>query len=692
VSRDILVEIGTEELPPKSLKGLSDAFVHGVAEQLQNVGLSYSQAKGYATPRRLAVLVSAVAERQPDNQIEKLGPSVAAAFDHEDKPTKAAEGFARSCGTSVNQLETIKTNKGERLVFRGIEAGSATKDLLVGIIELALAGLPVARRMRWGAGRYEFVRPVHWVLMLYGDKVVNGSLMGVTIKNVTYGHRFHKPEKVVIGDPQDYVELLRKAYVIADFNERREIIRAQLKKESARHQGSVVIDELLLEEVAALNEWPVSLSGRFDDRFLDMPPLVLISTMQEHQKYFHVVDLNGKLLPVFIAVANIESSDPRRVIAGNERVIRPRLSDASFFYTADLKTPLSKQREKLKNILFQEKLGSLYAKTERVALLADYLATSIGYDATFARQAAQLSKADLATEMVQEFPSLQGSMGHHYALAENLDGALAAALSEHYLPRFSNDELPQTETGIVVALADRLDTLVGIFAIGQFPTGSSDPFALRRASVALLRIVVEHKISLDLRLVLKKSAELYDHIPVSLACVERALTYIIDRTHAWFEEQQISTLAVQAVIARGLTDLLDISQRVYAINDFAGQPEAKTLAAANKRVANILTKQNFAGGKVLDTTLLNEPVEIILAQSITNLSDQVQHCVTQRKYREALGLLATLKEPIDAFFDEVMILVEDEQLRTNRLTLLNQLRELFLEVADISLLVPANQT
>ncbi len=690
MSKDFLVELGTEELPPKALTNLMNAFTLGFEAQLQQAKLTHTAIKGFASPRRLALLITDLSEQQADEAVEKLGPAVKAAFDADGKPTKAAQGFARGCGVSVEELETTKTDKGERLVFRQIQAGKTTVKLLPALVEASLAALPIPRRMRWGASRVEFVRPVHWLVMLFGNEVVPATIMGLSAGNQSRGHRFHHPEAITINSPKDYVETLRQCHVMADFGERRELIRKSVNGEAAKHKGVAVIDEALLDEVTALNEWPVALSGKFDQRFLAVPAPALISSMKEHQKYFHVVDEKDRLLPLFITIANIESRDPDSVIAGNERVIRPRLADAAFFYETDLKTSLVTQRDKLKNIVFQKKLGSVFDKTERVAQLAEYLANYTNADAGLCKQAAQLSKSDLLTEMVQEFPDLQGLMGEHYARAEGLDEALASALAEQYLPRFSGDQLPQSKVGITLALADRLDTLVGIFAIDQAPTGSSDPFALRRASLAVLRILVDHEIDLDLRLALTQAAEAYTMLAEPSASVEQVFTYVLERFNAWFSDTDVSTEAIQAVTLKQLSNPVDIVQRIKAVAEFSRHTDAPALASANKRVANILTKQDDLAVDIkVDPTLLSAPEEEALAQAIDQLSAPLSKFLTDKNYAAALSLLASLRAPVDAFFDQVMVMVDDDKLRANRLALLNQLRGLFLEIADISLLAPA---
>ena len=687
MSKDFLVEIGTEELPPKSLKHLMTAFALGLESQLREANLEHSAIKPYATPRRLAVLVSSLAQQQPEQFSEKLGPAVAAAYDANGKPTKAAEGFARSCGVSIEELEQAESDKGPRLAFRKRAAGKASVELLPAMVEQALATLPIDKRMRWGASRAEFVRPVHWVMMIYGDTVVEGNILGITAGQYSRGHRFHHPDAVLIGRASAYAEILHQHRVIADFAERRELIRNRIETTASDLNAQAIIDEDLLDEVTALNEWPVVLAGNFDSDFLKVPAPALISSMKEHQKYFHLVDTNGALLPAFITVANIDSYQPEKIIAGNERVIRPRLADAAFFYKTDLKVTLQERREQLRNIVFQKKLGSVFDKTERVAKLAAYLAHYLEADTKLCEQAAQLSKSDLVSEMVLEFPDLQGTMGEHYARAEQLEASVCQALLEQYQPRFSGDALPTSKTGITLALADRLDTLVGIFAIGQIPSGSSDPFALRRASLAILRILVENKLDLDLADVIDQAASGYSVVAISEEIRKQVFTYINERFYAWFEDQGVAVSAVQAVMAKNLTNPVDIVERIEAVASFMTRAEAPTLAAANKRVANLLSKQEGSNtAHVVDSTLFNAPEETQLHEQINTLSSRFHGLVKDRNYGEALALLAGLKEPVDAFFDNVMVMVEDGAVRDNRLALLAQLRGLFLEVADVSLI------
>lgn len=694
MSADFLVEIGTEELPPKALLSLSEAFRDEILAQLSERELTFGEVTSYAAPRRLALCIKALDEQTPTQEIIAWGPPVNVAF-KDGQPTRAAEAFASKNGIAIDELSSKVENNGkqDKLCHRATQAGEATESLLGTIVEKALAALPIPKRMRWGARREEFVRPVHWVLMLLGDRVVPAKVLGLDAGQQTRGHRFHAPAAITIESPSSYAEQLRSAYVIADFSERRELIRKGVTIAAKEAGGNAVIDDSLLDEVTALNEWPVPLVGRFEERFLQVPPEALISSMKEHQKYFHAVDAEDNLLPLFITVANIESRDPAQVVDGNERVIRPRLSDAAFFYDTDRKTSLESRRDALKSIVFQAQLGTLYDKTERVARLAESLAASTGADPKLAARAAQLCKSDLVSEMVGEFDDLQGIMGRYYAINDGEHAEVAEALLEQYLPRFAGDQLPQTATGATVAIADRLDTLVGIFGIGQPPTGSRDPFALRRASLGVLRILVEKKLDLDLRTALTLAASAHDLPSIKTGSdevVEQVLTYMVDRFRAWYEDESIPVEVFLSVAARQLSNPLDIHLRVQAVNAFNQLPEAQALAAANKRVSNILTKLDTAfNNTAIDNTLLNDPAEQVLAKTLVELSNQVKPLLKTRDYTDALKKLASLREPVDRFFDDVMVMVDDVAVRNNRLVLLQQLRELFLEVADISLLVPA---
>lgn len=692
MATDFLVELGTEELPPKALKKLMLAFADSIEQGLKDAELEFDAVTPYAAPRRLAVQVTNLAERQPDKQIEKLGPAVQAAFDKDGNPSKAAEGFARSNGASFDQLTRVHTDKGERLAFIAEQKGEATEALLPEIVTKSLAALPIPKRMRWGAKREEFVRPAHWLLMLFGDRVVEAEVLGLAAGNKTRGHRFHCNRELEVREPADYARLLKQeGYVLADFAQRRELIREQVTAEAHNVNGEAVIDEDLLDEVTALVEWPAALTGRFEERFLQVPAEALISSMKEHQKYFHVVDEDGRLLPFFVTVANIESTDAAQVIAGNERVIRPRLADAAFFFETDKKTSLESRREKLKQVVFQQHLGSVYDKTERVAALASAIAKKIGANSEWAERAGKLCKSDLVTEMVFEFPELQGIAGYYYAENDGEPLDVAKAMYEQYQPKFAGDELPLSETGTLLALADRLDTLVGIFGIGQPPSGSRDPFALRRASLGALRLLVEKKIDLDLRELLTLARDGYPRTALGeySNVVEATLSYMLERFRARYEDEGISAEVFMAVAARKLSRPLDIDNRVHAVHAFSQLPQALALAAANKRVSNILAKLDGETPHSVREELLREDAEQALYAALRQARADVEPFYATAQYREGLLHLAHLREPVDNFFDRVMVMCEDEQLRDNRLALLAQLRALFLEVADISLLVPA---
>ena len=677
---DFLVELGTEELPPKALKTLSGAFLDGITAGLNAAGIGYVEARPYAAPRRLAVLLSGIELQQPDREIEKRGPATQA-------PEKAVQGFAGSCGVGIDQLDVMETPKGSYYVYRGVEKGQSTASLLPGIVTESLNKLPIPKRMRWGASRTEFVRPVKWLVMLLGDEVVDAEILGLKAGRKTRGHRFHYNHDIELIAPSDYARVLKETgKVIADFAERRELIREQVIRDGERIGGTAQIDEDLLDEVTALNEWPVALTGRFEERFLDVPAEALILSMKENQKYFHALDANGKLMPYFITLANIESKDPQQVIEGNEKVIRPRLADAAFFFETDKKQPLEARIEKLKSVVFQQQLGTIHDKTQRIEGLAAAIAELINGDTGYARRAAQLSKCDLMTDMVFEFTELQGLMGYHYALHDGEPEEVAQAMDEQYKPRFAGDELPATRTGIALAIADRLDTLTGLFGINQPPTGSKDPFALRRAALGVLRIIVEHKLDLDLHQLLSIAAEQHGDLPGSEGLADRVLDFMLERFRAWYEDRDISAETFLSVHALRPTSPLDFDRRVQAVSHFRNLPEAGSLAAANKRVSNILSKQDGDVSADLDESLLAEDAEKALAKAITAIETEIQPLCEQGDYRSTLEKLASLRADIDNFFDNVMVMADDAAVRTNRLALLKRLRRLFLGVADISVL------
>ncbi len=689
--RDLLIEIGTEELPPKALKSLSQAFGASIADQFKAENLGFSDSEIFATPRRLAILLRQLDEQAPAQHIEAWGPPVKVAFDADGKATRAAEAFASKQGIAVGELgkHIASDGKQDKLFFRSEKPGANTVNIVVAIVEKALANLPIPKRMRWGSSRAEFVRPVQWICLVYGDELIAGTLMGIKTGASTRGHRFHANSAITIPAAADYEKLLREqGKVIASLSARRNLVRQQVTEQGQQLGGQAVIDEDLLDEVTALVEWPVALAGAFDERFLAVPAEALISSMKEHQKYFHVTDTNNTLLPHFITVANIESTDPRQVIEGNERVIRPRLSDAAFFFETDCKTSLFDRREKLKTVVFQEKLGTVFDKTERIAALAKKLAQKMGADSASAERAALLCKSDLVTDMVFEFADMQGIAGEYYARNDGEAPEVASAMQEHYLPRFAGDALPASATGSVIALADRLDTITGIFGIGQPPSGSKDPFALRRACLGVMRIVIEQKLELDLRELIELASAQQPGIKADAKLTDSVLAYMIERLRAIYDDQNIPAEVFMAVTAKNLSVPLDIDRRVQAVYSFYQLPEAQALAAANKRVSNILAKAEAAPASKVDPALLQDDAEKVLATALDKATTTVNPLFEKGDYEKGLSALAGLREPVDAFFDQVMVNAEDAKLRANRMALLSRLRDLFLQVADISLLVP----
>ncbi len=687
LQNDLLLEIGTEELPPKALKQLSAAFTAGMVNGLKKAGFEIKTVESFASPRRLAVLISDLAGCQPDRKVERKGPALKAAFDDAGKPTKAAQGFARSCGVEVDQLEQQKTEKGTWLVFKAVEKGRALSALIEDIANQMLAELPIPKRMRWGDKTVEFVRPVHWVVLMYGSNVIDVEILGVKSSNQTQGHRFHAGAVVTLAQAADYKTQLRtEGFVLADFKARQQSIKQQIVSVAGKLGGTAVIDENLLDEVTALNEWPVAVAGEFEASFLSVPAEVLIKTMQDNQKYFPVVNENGQLKNCFITISNIESQSPEKVKSGNERVIRPRLADAKFFWEQDQKQSLVDFLPALENVVFQEKLGSMADKTRRVSALAESVAQSLNANVDYVKRAALLSKCDLMTEMVGEFPSLQGVMGKRYAEISSELGAVAIAIDEQYKPRGAGDDTATTVTGQILSISDKLDTLVGIFAIGQKPSGVKDPYALRRSSLGILRTIIERELDLDLKIMITTAAKLLaDKIDAS-KIEDDVFDYILDRLRAYYLDQGVLVDVFDAVVGLRLSRPLDFDKRIKAVTAFRALPEAESLAAANKRVGNIIKKSALAAVGHVDEALLEAEEEINLYQQLMTLQAKVEPLFDSGDYATALKQLSVLREPVDAFFDAVMVMSENEKIKNNRIALLNTMHVLFLRTADLSCL------
>jgi glycyl-tRNA synthetase beta chain len=701
--RDFLVEVGTEELPPKALRELELAFASGVKTGLAAAGLAHGDVQSFATPRRIAVLVKRLASRQPEQNFKRRGPPVNAAFDANGQPTRAATGFAEGCGVPVSALQKLEEGKGQFLFYIGTKPGTDAVALLPGIVQSALDALPIPKRMRWGSGDAEFVRPVHWLVMLYGKDVVPATVLGVPAGNLTRGHRFMAPKEIRLTSPSAYPKALKeRGKVIAGFEERRSLIEAAVSTAAAVGGAGAraVYDADLLHEVTALVEWPVPVEAQFEARFLDLPREVLISTLQEHQRYFPIEDASGKLTSWFITISNIESREPAQVRAGNERVVRPRLADAAFFWEQDRKQPLSARREGLDKVTFQAKLGSLGDKTKRVRALAGEIAASLQQGTAqqdgaspraSAERAAELCKCDLLTSLVGEFPDLQGVMGGYYALADGESPEVSAAIREHYLPKGAGDALPTSITGVAVSIGDKLDTLAGIFAIGQKPTGAKDPFGLRRAAIGILRTLIEKRLDLDLRGLIERAVSLQPMQGERIA--DDIYEYVMERLRAYYldsavvvtpDRKPITTEMFDAVLATQPRSPLDFDARLRALSAFLEMPEATSLAAANKRIANILRKSEDTASGDVDVEALREPAEVRLFDAIRGLRDSVATATARREYTAALGQLAQLRPAVDGFFDQVMVMAEDPKLRANRLALLSGLRTLFGGVADLS--------
>ncbi|MFE8152595.1 glycine--tRNA ligase subunit beta [Brenneria goodwinii] len=685
--KTFLVEIGTEELPPKALRNLAESFAANFTAELDAAGLTHGDVKWFAAPRRLALKVAALSAAQPDREIEKRGPAIAQAFDAAGNPTKAAEGWARGCGITLDQAERLKTDKGEWLLYRAQVKGEPAQALLTGMVNSSLAKLPIPKLMRWGDKDTQFVRPVHTVILLLGDELIPGQVLGIDSARTIRGHRFMGETEFTIDNADQYPQiLLERGKVMADYDARKAKIKQDAESAARKIGGNADLNDSLLEEVASLVEWPVVLTAKFEEKFLAVPSEALVYTMKGDQKYFPVYDNGGKLLPNFIFVANIESSDPQQIISGNEKVVRPRLADAEFFFNTDRKKRLEDHLPRLETVLFQQQLGSLRDKTDRIQALAGWVAEQIGADVNHATRAGLLSKCDLMTNMVFEFTDTQGVMGMHYARHDGEAEDVAVALNEQYQPRFAGDSLPSSAVACALAIADKMDSLAGIFGIGQHPKGDKDPFALRRAALGVLRIIVEKGLPLDLQMLTEEAVRLYGDKLTNAKVVDDVIEFMLGRFRAWYQEEGHSVDTIQAVLARRPTRPADFDARVKAVSHFRTLEASAALAAANKRVSNILAKSSDTLKENVEAALLKDPAEITLATHLVVLNDKLEPLFAEGRYQEALVELAALREPVDAFFDQVMVMADDAAVRVNRLTLLNALRNLFLKVADISLL------
>ena len=682
----LLIELGTEELPPKALKKLAVTFLEQIKWQLDSAELAYEEIKWFATPRRMAVVVSQLVGRQADKIIDKRGPAVNVAFDVDGNASKAAIGWARSNGIDIGQAERLKTDKGEWLLHRATQAGKSVEDLIPEIVNTALTKLPIPKPMRWGSAKTQFIRPVHTLTLLYGSKVIIGETLGIFSDNKITGHRFHHNGLVTINHANDYQASLKKAFVIADYDERQQLIFEQINKAAASINGKALIDTELLEEVTGLVEWPVTLVGSFDKSFLDIPAEPLIYSMKDHQKYFPVLGEDGQLINKFIFVANIESKDPQQVVFGNEKVIRPRLADAEFFFNTDKKHTLESRLMKLESVLFQKQLGSLKEKSERIAQLSEFIAVELNENKDDAYRAGLLSKTDLLTDMVLEFPQVQGTMGKYYARNDGESEAIAQALEDQYRPRYAGDDLPDGQIGCAVAIADKVDSLVGIFGINQAPKGDKDPFALRRAAIGLIRIIIEKDLNLDIAILVNESIKLFSDKLINKNTAENVIDFVMGRFRAYYQEKKFNIDIIQAVLAKKPTAPLDFDKRIKAVSYFRDLVEAEALAAANKRVGNILAKFDGELYEIFNDDLADEGAETLLATVYSDINNTIIPLLAEQDYQAALTELAKLKAPIDNFFDNVMVMSDDEAVKINRLTLLNLIRNSFLAIADISVL------
>ncbi|MEJ2115040.1 MAG: glycine--tRNA ligase subunit beta [Gammaproteobacteria bacterium] len=683
--KDLLIEIGTEDLPARLLQNISKEFGVLLCEQLQSAELSFSKYKIFSTPRRLAVLVNDLDTKQKDQIIQRKGPKASDAFGKDGKPTQAAIGFASSCGIEVEQLETDDDIDNPRLTYSENRIGKNTSSLLPNIIEESVKKISFPKRMRWSQSAAEFIRPIRWLLVILGSDTIETELFGIKANNVTRGHRFHFSKEIIIKHPSSYKELLStKGYVLADFNERQGEILEQVSVLAKQVNGIASYTPELLDEITGLVEWPCALLGEFDSQFLQVHKELLISTMQDNQKYIPLLDKQGALLPQFIIVSNIESKNPDIVKHGNEKVIVPRFEDAMFFWQRDKNIKLEDNLEKLKSIVYEKQLGTLKDKTDRTLKLAAYLSTKTKADNKYCERAALLSKCDLVSETVSEFPKLQGLVGRNLAALNDENEQVCTAIEEQYFPKQSGGELPTTPVGITLALADRIDTLIGIFAIGKKPTGLKDPYGLRRAALAVLRIIIETPLNINISECLKKSAALFPADLHADKSVTEVSEYLNERYRAYFSDRGIPVDIIDAVLATQHTHPSDVAMKINALINFRQLPNSQSLAAANKRIRNILKKVDRSMIGKVDSSLFKEDAESTLYTALESLSADVEHLFKENEYEQALNKLSELRQPVDRFFDDVMVMDEDEKLKANRIALLFKIDSLFMQVADFS--------
>ncbi|MDP5147469.1 glycine--tRNA ligase subunit beta [Shewanella sp. ULN5] len=684
---NLLIEIGTEELPPKALRNLAESFLANFSDELAKADLPFSASTWYAAPRRLAISFTELALSQADKVVEKRGPAVTSAFDAEGNPTKAAIGWARGNGITVEQAERLVTDKGEWLVHNAKVVGVATSSLIADMTQRALDKLPIPKPMRWGSSKTQFIRPVHTVTMLLGSEAIDGEVLGIKSARTIRGHRFMGQASFELDHADNYISMLKEqGKVIADYHERKALIKADAEKAASTIGGVADLEDSLLEEVTSLVEWPVVLTAHFEEKFLDVPAEALVYTMKGDQKYFPVFDAAGKLLPNFIFVSNIVSKDPQQIISGNEKVVRPRLADAEFFFNTDKKHTLESRLASLETVVFQKQLGTLKQRVERISAMAGFIAAQLNANETDASRAGLLSKADLMTNMVMEFTDTQGTMGMHYARLDGETEAVAIAIEQQYKPKFSGDTVPTDAISCAVALAEKFDTLVGIFGIGQAPKGAADPFALRRAAIGILRIIVENNLPLDLVDLIAQAQALHGETLSNNSTADDVLEFFMARFRSWYQDQGIEVDVILAVLARRPTRPADFDSRVKAVSHFRSLEASTALAAANKRVSNILAKVEGTLPDTINSSLLVEAAEKALADKLTQLQPELAPLFASANYQQALTLLADLRESVDQFFEDVMVMADDEALKQNRIALLNSLREQFLHVADISVL------